>query len=194
MAWSKAPVIVANRRSMNLRVNDPNLIWVHSPVLLRQGNQQPPLTVRWILVTEVTEHEVTGRAISEKIASLLNNILASSLNEQATKRRKQNIHRHSNSKLLTQTRVNLEIWDIAKNQTRSMDSRLQALQDTLIKGLIPLANLTGKVGDSLDSDTVMTTKEALWEGLSDSLLLVAAANHSLNICRRDMFKTDLDDN
>ena len=179
---------------MNLRVNDPNLIWVHSPVLLRQGNQQPPLTVRWILVTEVTEHEVTGRAISEKIASLLNNILASSLNEQATKRRKQNIHRHSNSKLLTQTRVNLEIWDIAKNQTRSMDSRLQALQDTLIKGLIPLANLTGKVGDSLDSDTVMTTKEALWEGLSDSLLLVAAANHSLNICRRDMFKTDLDDN
>ena len=75
-----------------------------------------------------------------------------------------------------------------------MDSRLQALQDTLIKGLIPLADLTGNVGQSLDSDTVMPTKEALWEGLSNSLLLVAAANHSLNICRRDMFKTDLDDN
>ena len=75
-----------------------------------------------------------------------------------------------------------------------MDSRLQALQDTLIKGLIPLADLTGKVGESLDSDTVMPTKEALWEGLSNSLLLVAAANHSLNICRRDMFKTELDDN
>lgn len=146
------------------------------------------------LVTEVTEDEVTGPAISEKIASVLNNILASGLNEQATKRRKENIHRPSNSKLLTQTRVNPEIWDIAKKQTRSMDSRLQALQDTLIKGLIPLADLTGKVGESLDSDTVMPTKEALWEGLSNSLLLVAAANHSLNICRRDMFKTDLDDN
>ena len=88
----------------------------------------------------------------------------------------ENIHRPSNSKLLTQTRV--ETWDIAKKQTRSMDSRLQALQDTLIKGPIPLADWTGKVGDSLDSDTVMPTKEALWEGLSNSLLLVAATNHS----------------
>ena len=46
----------------------------------------------------------------------------------------------------------------------------------------------------MDSDTAIPTKEALWEGLSNSLLLVAAANHSFNICRRDMFKTDLDDN
>ena len=79
------------------------------------------------LVTEVTDDEVTGPAISEKIASVLNNILARGLNEQATKRRKENIHRPSNSKLLTQTRVNPEIWDIVKKKTRSMDSRLQAL-------------------------------------------------------------------
>ena len=64
-----------------------------------------------------------------------------------------------------------------------MDSRLQAFQDTLIKGMIPLADLTGKEGEALDSDTVMPNKEALWEGLSNSLLLVAAANHSLNMCR-----------
>ena len=146
------------------------------------------------LVTEVTEDEVTGPAISEKIVSVLNNILASGLNEQVTKKRKENIRRPSNSKLLAQTRLNSEIWDIAKKQTRSMDSRLQALQDTLIKGLIPLADLTGKVGESLDSGSAMPTKEVFWEGLSNSLLLVAAANHSLNICRRDMFKTDLDDN
>lgn len=145
------------------------------------------------LVTEVTEDEVTGPAISEKIANVLNNILASGLNDQATKRRKENIHRPTNSTLLAQTRVNSEIWDIAKKPTRSMDARLQALQDTLIKGLIPLADMTGKVGESLDSGAAMPTKETLWEALSNSLLLVAAANHSLNICRRDLFKTDLDD-
>ena len=142
----------------------------------------------------MTKDEVTGPAISEKIASLLNNILTSGLNEQATKRRKENILRPSNGKLLTQTRVNPEIWDIANKQTRGMDSRLQASLDTLIKGLIPLADLTGKVGESLDSGTAMPTKEALWEGLSNSLPLVAAANDSLNICRRHMFKTDLDGN
>ncbi|CAH3170015.1 unnamed protein product, partial [Porites lobata] len=93
--------------------------------------------------------EVTGPAISEKIANVLNNILASGLNDQATKRRKENIHRPTNSTLLAQTRVNSEIWDIAKKPTRSMDARLQALQDTLIKGLIPLADMTGKVGRNL---------------------------------------------
>ena len=114
------------------------------------------------LVTEVTKDEVTGPATSEKIASVLNNILTSGLNEQATKRQKENVHRPSNSKLLiAQTRVNPEIWDIAKKQTCSMDSSLQALQDTLIKGLIPLVDLTGKVGESLDSGTAMPTKEAL---------------------------------
>ncbi|CAH3172727.1 unnamed protein product [Porites lobata] len=106
---------------------------------------------------------------------------------------KENIHRPTNSTLLAQTRVNSEIWDIAKKPTRSMDARLQALQDTLIKGLIPLADMTGKVGESLDSGAAMPTKETLWEALSNSLLLVAAANHSLNICHRDLFKTDLDD-
>ena len=145
------------------------------------------------LVSEVTEDEVTGPAISEKITNVLNNILASGLNEQAIKWRKENIHRPTNSKLLAQTRVNPEIWDIAKKQTRSMDARLQALQDTLIKGLIALADMTGKVGESLDSGAVMPTKETLWEALSNSLLLVAVANHSLNICRRDLFKPDLDD-
>ena len=75
-----------------------------------------------------------------------------------------------------------------------MDARLQALQDTLIKGLIPLADISGQVGEALDSGTAMPTAAAFWEALSNSLLLVAAANHSLKICRRDMFKTDLDDN
>ena len=46
--------------------------------------------------------------------------------------------------MLTTVRVNPEIWDIAKKQTRSMDARLQALQDLLIKGLIPLATMAGK--------------------------------------------------
>ena len=69
------------------------------------------------LVTEVTEDNVMGPMISEKIASVLDNILVSGLNEQATKRRKENIHRPSNSKLLAQALVNCEIWDIAKKQT-----------------------------------------------------------------------------
>ena len=74
-----------------------------------------------------------------------------------------------------------------------MDARLQALQDTLVMGLIPLENIMGKVGESIDNKGDLPTKEVLWEHLSNSLLLIAEANHNLNICRRDMFKSDLDD-
>jgi hypothetical protein len=74
-----------------------------------------------------------------------------------------------------------------------MDARLQSLQDTLVKGLIPLADITGKVGESIDNGGDLLPKDVLWENVSNSLLLVTAANHSLNICRRDMFKSDLDD-
>ena len=54
--------------------------------------------------------------------------------------------------------------------------------------------MPGKVGECLDSGAAMSTTGALWEALLNSLLLMDTANHSLNICRRDLFKTDLDDN
>ncbi|KAL9964723.1 hypothetical protein ACROYT_G028403 [Oculina patagonica] len=40
----------------------------------------------------------------------------------------------------------------------------------------------------------MPTKKSLSEAVSNFLLLLAAANHNLKICCRDLFKTDLDDN
>ena len=76
-----------------------------------------------------------------------------------------------------------------------MDARLQKLQEALVKGLTPIARLAGLVGDSLGKtaeSTVAIPPDDLWEGLSNSVLLVVAANHDLNMCRRDLFKADLD--
>ena len=52
------------------------------------------------LVLEVSESEQTSAALPEKIASILNNILASGLNEQAATSRKEKIKRPENVKLL----------------------------------------------------------------------------------------------
>lgn len=59
------------------------------------------------LATEVTEDKVMGPAISEKMSSLLNNILPSGLNEHATKRQKEKIPKqiaHSLHKLVSPQR------------------------------------------------------------------------------------------
>ena len=74
-----------------------------------------------------------------------------------------------------------------------MDARFQQLQETLMKGLVPLAVMAGKVGEAIDSASTFPPKDQLWEALSNVSILVALANHDLNICRRDMFKADLDE-
>ncbi len=145
------------------------------------------------LVSEVNTEEKTGPAISEKIAKALDSILYVGLNDSVATKRKEAIDRPQNCKLLTTTRVNPEIWDIAKKQTRSMDARFQQLQGTLMKGLVPLASIAGKVGEAIDTASTLPSKEQMWKALSHASVLVASANHDLNICRRDMFKADLNE-
>ena len=48
------------------------------------------------LVHEVTESEPTDQALPEKISTILNNILASGLNEQALAKRKESVKRPEN--------------------------------------------------------------------------------------------------
>ena len=76
------------------------------------------------LVLEVTDAERTATALPDKIASVLDYTLSTSLNDQAAASRKEQIRRPDNCKLLSVTKVNQEIWDIAHRSTRSMDSRL----------------------------------------------------------------------
>ena len=152
------------------------------------------------LVQEVTENETTAAGLPDKIAVVLESILASGFNEQALNKRKEKIHRPANCKLLQVTKVNSEIWDVAKKATRSMDALLQKLQEALVKGLSPTARLAGIVGESLGKPTaerIVIPPEDLWEGLSNFVLLIASANHDLNMCSNkqpvelELFANDL---
>ena len=90
-------------------------------------------------VHEVTDDEPTDPALPEKNSNVLNNILASGLNEQALTKQKEGVKRPENCNLLRVTKVNSEIWDIARKTTPSMGARLQKLQEALVKGIIPIA-------------------------------------------------------
>ena len=135
---------------------------------------------------EATESVKTCEDLPEKMSSVLDSILAAGLNEQALAKLKENIRRPENCKLLTVTRVNTEVCDVARKGTRSMDARLQKMQETLIKGLIPIAKLAGSVAEVID--TVPGSQMP-----TNSILLISAANHELNMCRCDMFKSELDE-
>ena len=49
-----------------------------------------------------------------------------------------------------------------------MDASFQQLQGTLMKGLIPLASIAGKVGEAIDTGSPLPSKEQMWEALSRS--------------------------
>ena len=77
----------------------------------------------------------------EKALSLVDSLLASGLNEPALLEWKENIKRPENCKLLQVTKVTSEIWDITQKTTWSMDTRLQKVQESLVKSIIPIASL-----------------------------------------------------
>ena len=176
------------------KIDEPGLIGTGKADALLRDMQSDGLIDE--LVHEVTDNEPTDQALPEKLSLILNNILASGLNEQALTKCKESVKRPENCNLLRVIKVNPEIWDIARKTTQSMDARLQKLQEALIKGFIPISRLAGRVGDSLGKDPqeLVLTPEDLWECLPTSVLLIASANRDLNMCHTDLFKADLDEN
>lgn len=73
-----------------------------------------------------------------------------------------------------------------------MDAGLQKMQEMLIKGLTHVATLAGAVGEAVEGSSDMPDRAAVLEGLSNAMVLIAGANHTLNMCHRDLFKADLD--
>jgi len=73
-----------------------------------------------------------------------------------------------------------------------MDARLQKVQESLVKGILPIARLTGTTGEVLEKQGTMPFPDKLWNDLSNLVLLITSATHDLYMCRQDLFKVDLD--
>ena len=109
----------------------------------------------------MTEDEQTEPPLHEKVSSLVDSLLASGLNEPALLKRKENFKRPENCKVLRVTKVNSEIWDIAQKTTRSMDARLQKVQESVVKGIIPIARLMGTTGEVREKKGTMPSPDEL---------------------------------
>lgn len=119
----------------------------------------------------MTENEQTEPTLHEKVSSLVDSLLASGLNEPTFLKRKENIKKPKNCKLLRVTKVNSEIWDIAQKTTRSMDARSLKVQHSLVSSIIPIARLMGTTGEVIEKKDAMPSPGELLKGLSNSVLL-----------------------
>ena len=117
------------------------------------------------LVKEVIEDEQTDPPLLEKVSLLVDSLPATGLNEPALLKWEENIRSAGNCKLFRLTKVQSEIWDIAQKATQSMDARLQKVQESLTKGIIPLAKLMGTTGEVLEKKGTVPSPDECSERL-----------------------------
>ena len=68
---------------------------------------------------------------------------------------------------------------MAQQNTRSMDAKIQKMQETLMKGLIPLVRLARGLAEAIDGKSELPDKATLWDLVSNSVVLIASTNHEL---------------
>ncbi|KAK6186595.1 hypothetical protein SNE40_008608 [Patella caerulea] len=95
-----------------------------------------------------------------------------------------NIRRPSNCESLKETRVNNGVWTTLESFTQTEDSKLRAIQNSVVKASINLTKMLDKGGQDMDSQIL--------EWGMDSLAILGHANRWINLRRRDLHKKHID--
>lgn len=122
--------------------------------------------------------------VNDDLAAFVNNAFRNGINEEKQTEILKNIHRPINCDSLVKTRVNQGIWRLLKAQTQTDDSKMQGIQNLIVKASSCITKLLDKCGESLDSEDV--------DWGTSALALLGQANKQLNNRRKEMHKSDLD--
>ena len=76
--------------------------------------------------------------INAKLALLVDKMVKTSLSEEKLKEKHEKFNRPENCENLINTRVNPEIWSKIRLNTRSQDLKMQKLETSLLKSMIPV--------------------------------------------------------
>ena len=122
-------------------------------------------------------------------------MVKTSLSEEKIKEKHEKYNRPENCENLINTRVNPEIWTKVRSNTRSRDLKMQKLETSLLKSMIPIVKMSDKLLE-LKSTSTSASQSDVSEFLQlslDSLALMGHSINEVNIKRRELIKPDLND-
>ena len=90
----------------------------------------------------------------DDLSAFINNTFRNGISDEKLSDLIKNIHRPSNTESLQKIRVNQGIWRLLKAQTQTEDSKMQTIQNLMIKASICLTKLLDKHAESFDSDDI----------------------------------------
>ena len=135
--------------------------------------------------------------INAKLASLVDKMVKTSLFEEKVKEKHEKHNRPENCEnlIIINTRVNPEIWTKVRSNTRSRDLKMQKLETSLLKSMIPIVKMSDKLLE-FKSNSTSASQSDVCEFLQlslDSLALMGHSINEVNIKRRKLIKPDLND-
>ena len=128
--------------------------------------------------------EKVDNEVNEDLAHFVNSSFRSGVNDEKISEILKGIYRPSNCESLVKTRVNTAIWRLLKTNSQTEDSKMQAIQNLVIKASINLVKVLDKEGESLDSQSV--------EWGANAVALLGQCNKLINNKRKESHKTELD--
>ena len=84
-------------------------------------------------------------AITEKVASLIDNMASGGLSPETVKERVDKYPPPENCKFLCTTTINEEVWDLLPRRSKTVDLAFQKVQELLVQGLSSLSLFGGPV-------------------------------------------------
>lgn len=86
--------------------------------------------------------------------------------------------------------VNEEIWDLLNRKSRTVDLAFQYVQEPIVQGLSQLAILADRLLKDIQSAKILKAGKPLTHVI-DSIALVAHADWTLKIKRRELIKRNI---
>ena len=129
-------------------------------------------------------------AITEKFASLIDNMASGGLSPETVKERVDKYPPPENCKFLCTTTITAEVWNLLPRRSKTVDLAFQKVQELLVQGLSSLSLLGDQLVKDLQTGKPTDVRQVL-DQVMDSIALVANANHKLNMKRRELIKPDL---
>ena len=144
------------------------------------------------LVQQVTSTAQCGPKIdSVQITSIIDAVGKSGMNDKARDDLVKATVRPENCPLLSVAKVNSELWELIRADTRARDAKLQHVLHTLLAGIVPVVNLTDAIITSVNTDAYMPSRTVMVKSLTQAITLLMQVKHEIDLKRRDFIRPDL---
>ena len=128
-----------------------------------------------------------GPEIHSSLAKIITNMITEKSDDDKVNELRKRYPKPKNCELLTETTVNLAIWNNLSEKARTSDIKLQRSQKSLVKGTTAVVGVVNE----LLNESEWPSKQKVVDTLMDGVQLLTNANRELNIRRRESLRPEL---